>query len=205
MIYLPNFIYKHISPIISPVLVNIINSCVRQGVFPHKCKVARVFLLFKKGSKLLLVNYRPISILPFLSKMHRCADLNFIHFADDSTVFKTGNDVHHLCNVVNHELEKLDRWLCVNKLSLNVNKSAYTVFTNKDFTNQPNIIIRNSTVSFTNEIKFLGVTIDNKLPFNNHVSLVCNKIAKSIGILRKFCRSEMNSAKSKIFDFFFFA
>ena len=66
-----------------------------------------------------------------------------------------------------------------------MNKSAYTVFTNKDFTNHPNIIIRNSTVSFTNEIKFLGVTIDNKLSFNSHISSVCNKITKSIGILRK--------------------
>ena len=72
-------------------------------------------------------------------------------------------------------------------MSLNVSKSAYTVFTKKDFTNHPNIIIRkfNNTASFTNEIKVLGVTIDNKLSFNSHISSVCNKIAKSIGILRK--------------------
>ena len=52
-----------------------------------------------------------------------------IPFADDSTVFKTlktGNNVNHLCNDVNHKLVKLDRWLCANKLSLNVNKSAYS-------------------------------------------------------------------------------
>ena len=109
----------------------------------------------------------PLLFLLYINDMRRCADLNFIHFADDSTVFKTGNDVNHLCNDENHQLVKLDRWLCANKLPLNVNKSAYTVFTNKDFTNHPNIIIINSTVSFTNEIKFLGATIDNKLSFNH--------------------------------------
>ena len=129
--------------------------------------------------------FGPLLFLLYINDMHRCADLNFIHFADDSTVFKTGTDVNHLCNEVNHELVKLDRWIFVNKLSLNVNKSAHTNFTNKDFTNHPNIIIRNNTVFFTNEIKFLGVTIDNKLSFNSHISSVCNKIAKSICILHK--------------------
>ena len=47
--------------------------------------------------------------LLYINDMRRCADLNFIHFADENTVFKSGNDVNHLCNDVNHEQVKLDK------------------------------------------------------------------------------------------------
>ena len=68
---IPNFIYKHVCDIIAPapILVKLFNSSVRQGIFPNRFKLARVIPLFKSGSKLLLANYRPISLLPFLSKV----------------------------------------------------------------------------------------------------------------------------------------
>ena len=39
------------------------------GSFPDACKIARVKPLFKKGSKTDPSNYRPISLLPLLSKV----------------------------------------------------------------------------------------------------------------------------------------
>ena len=39
------------------------------GVFPDACKIAKVKLRFKKGSKTDPSNYRPISLLPLLSKV----------------------------------------------------------------------------------------------------------------------------------------
>ena len=66
---IPNFIYKHVCDIIAPILVKLFNSSVRQGIFPNRFKLARVIPLFKSGFKLLLANYRPISLLPFLSKV----------------------------------------------------------------------------------------------------------------------------------------
>ena len=66
---IPNFICKHVCDIIAPILVKLFNSSVRQGIFPNRFKLARVIPLFKSGSKLLLANYRTISLLPFLSKV----------------------------------------------------------------------------------------------------------------------------------------
>ena len=44
------------------------NYSILNGVFPHDWKIAKVIPLYKKGLKTMLDNYRPISILPAISK-----------------------------------------------------------------------------------------------------------------------------------------
>ena len=66
---IPNFIYKKIIPVVSPIIANMVNTSVSCGVFPSILKVARIFPLFKSGKKDNMSNYRPISNLSFLSKI----------------------------------------------------------------------------------------------------------------------------------------
>lgn len=58
-----------VSDLIAPVLVKLINLCFRVGVFPDCFKVGLIHPVFKKGEKNLASNFRPISILPILSKI----------------------------------------------------------------------------------------------------------------------------------------
>ena len=55
--------------VISPTISNIFNKCISDGVFPKSLKSAEVIPLFKKGDKTITSNYRPISLLPPLSKV----------------------------------------------------------------------------------------------------------------------------------------
>ena len=48
---------------------NLCNLSIRLSQFPEKCKIAILKPLFKKGSKLEAKNYRPISLLPLISKI----------------------------------------------------------------------------------------------------------------------------------------
>ena len=47
----------------------ICNLSIKLSTFPSDCKIAKLKLLFKKGSKTEPKNYRPISLLPLVSKV----------------------------------------------------------------------------------------------------------------------------------------
>ena len=57
------------APIIAKHLTSIINLSIKHGVFPTKSKIAKLKPLFKKGEKTEAKNYRPISLLPIISKV----------------------------------------------------------------------------------------------------------------------------------------
>ena len=56
--------------------------------------------------------------------------LKFILFADDTNIFCSGKDLQNLSCLITQELHKLRDWFAVNKLSLNVSKTNFMVFSN---------------------------------------------------------------------------
>ena len=73
---IPTFLLHKFSPNILIALSHIFNLSIAQGVYLDAFKTAKVIPILKKGSALVVNNYRPISLLPELSKilekiMHR--------------------------------------------------------------------------------------------------------------------------------------
>ena len=60
---------KVIDPVIIKPLTLLINQVLKTGTFPDKLKIAKVIPIFKKGDQSLFENYRPISLLPAISKV----------------------------------------------------------------------------------------------------------------------------------------
>ena len=60
---------KRIEELVVKPLSLIINQPLCTGIFPKKLKIAKVIPLFKKGDSHLFDNYRPISLLPAISKI----------------------------------------------------------------------------------------------------------------------------------------
>jgi hypothetical protein len=96
---------------------------------------------------------------------------------------------------MNTELIEIVKWLQCNKLSLNIDKTKFMIFSSKrrDFTAVENgVIINGNKVEKVSEIKFLGVVLDCKLSWSSHIQKIRNKIAKSIGVIcqaRKILKS----------------
>ena len=67
-------------------------------------------------------------------------NLNLRLFADDTNAFLEGSNILTLTTMVNVELEKLTNWIKANKLSLNLKKSKFMIFSSvrKQFHYIPN-------------------------------------------------------------------
>ena len=62
-------IIKIASPAISDSLTHIFNQAITLSLFPDEWKTARVIPLYKNGQRNVAGNYRPISVLPAISKI----------------------------------------------------------------------------------------------------------------------------------------
>ena len=63
-------------------------------------------------------------------------------------------------------------WFSVNRLSLNVAKTKYMLFTNCCINSNIDIEIYNKIIDRVYSSKFVGVLIDHKLNWKEHVSLI---------------------------------
>ena len=116
---------------------------------------------------------------------------NFITYADDTTLSSTLNNLKNTENIdagslINDELGKINEWLEINKLSLNINKSRYMLFhmPNKQV-NAPTLQISNTNITKVNEFNFLGLTLDTNLKWRKHSEITSNKCSRTIGVLNK--------------------
>ena len=109
-----------------------------------------------------------------------------ILYADDTNFFISGKNLDNLIQTANHEIEKIFDWLNVNKLSLNIQKTHYMIFhSRKNIKVNFDVLINNEIINKVECTKFLGVLIDSKLTWCNHISYLKRKISKGIGILCK--------------------
>ena len=96
-----------------------------------------------------------------------------------------GKDLKGLFSTANTELASLSEWLLANKLTLSIGQdkdTKFTLFANKQPTNLPKLSFQGQEVPFTTTIKYLGVHLDNKLTFKEHITKICEKTKKYVGI-----------------------
>ena len=129
----------------------------------------------------------PILFLLYINDIYRCsALLQFFLFADDTTILYSSKNIVELIDTVNKELLTLTDWFRANKLSLNVSKTNYIIFQNykTNFIN-PDVILDSKAITKVQSTKFLGVEIEYKLTWKDHIQIVEKKISFAIFIIKK--------------------
>ena len=110
-----------------------VNSSIKQGIFPSELKIAKVFLIFKAGDEQLITNYRPISVLNFFSKIFEKVEANYIvDFLESNTIlyehqygFRKGHSTNHaVITLVERVAKTLDTGKIVVGVYLDIRKAV---------------------------------------------------------------------------------
>ena len=112
--------------------------------------------------------------------------LNFLMYADDTTIYFNLEDFDNLTKEtdINRELEKVNIWLKLNKLSLNTQKTKLMLFHRKQkHLDEINVVINGIEIEHVPSFNFLGIMLDENLSWKSHIEMVGNKIPKVTGIL----------------------
>ena len=110
---------------------------------------------------------------------------NLILFADDTNMFYCNNDINELIRQTIAEMNKLNVWFSVNRLSLNIAKTNYIIFGNRALKTSLSVRINKVTINRVEATNFLGVLIDDKLTWKHHISLLKSKLSKCCAVMYK--------------------
>ena len=129
----------------------------------------------------------PLLLLLYINHLASVCQYTFpILFADDSNLFISGNDADLIMKTLNTELKEIALWLKANKISLNIMKTHFMIFSSK---NKPhpnlNINIDGEIINETSKTKFLGVIIDKKLLWKDHILYISGKLARGACVILK--------------------
>ena len=122
--------------VIAPSLTYIINSSLKLGKFPSHWKCAKVTALFKQGDRTIMDNYRPISVLPTVSKViEKAAHIQLYAFLESHHLlvtnqfgFRRGRSTPlALTQFTDEMLTKLDNGLLNGVIFLDLKKAFDTV------------------------------------------------------------------------------
>ena len=115
--------------------------------------------------------------LPKCLKKSKC-----ILFADDTTVYLTGENIKSLHKIMNNELQALSNWFKVNKLSLNTGKTTYLLFSGgrKRADSPDKLFIGMNELKRSEMTKFLGIVIDEKLSWEAQISSCHKKVSSGV-------------------------
>ena len=127
-------------------------------------------------------------------------------FADDTSLFSIVYDINASTHDLNNDLEIISDWAHQWKMSFNPDPSKQAqevIFSRKKKKrNHPEISFNNSPVVQSSFQKHLGMILDDKLNFLEHLQSIMNKINKTIGLLRKLQHYLPRSALITIYKSF---
>ena len=108
-------------------------------------------------------------------------------YADDTTIYFNLNDFPLINREIeiNSELEKVNTWLKLNKLRINVNKSKCMFFQKRRSITPLKFSMNNRAIDVVYNFNYLGIMLDANMSWKSHIAMVSNKLSRINGILHR--------------------
>ena len=125
--------------------------------------------------------------------LYRVTESELHNFADDNTISSTDFSVEKLLKTLERESQ-----------SVNADKFQ-AIIVNSDMCNQYTLNIDGNQVTSEKSVKLLGINIDNKLSFDEHVSSLCKKASNQLDTKSRLHRYLRFKEKGVLINSFIYA
>ena len=102
--------------------------------------------------------------------------IDIASYADDTTPYVCLKDIDLIIEKLEVKANEIFQWFNENAMKANTDKCHLLITTNEE----RYISIGGEKIQNSKSGKLLGVTIDNKLTFTEHVNEICDKLVKSL-------------------------
>ena len=148
----------------------------------------------------------PLLFLLYINDLNVCINNSKVyHFADDTNLLHINSTYKKLQKYLNKDLKNLCSWLLANKISLNCTKTELIYFRkpNNVIPNQIKIKLNGKKLIPTDNIKYLGIYLDDTLSGKAQYNELSKKLYRSNSMLAK-CRDYVpaNELKSIYYAIF---
>ena len=111
----------------------------------------------------------------------------FLMYADDTTIYFNLEDfpIENREVLINNELEKVNKWLKLNKLAVNVDKTKSMLFHKRRPITPIQFSMNNRIIDVVQYFNYLGIMLDADMSWKTHVAMVRNKLSRINGILHR--------------------
>ena len=110
---------------------------------------------------------------------------NLHGFADDNTLSTVSNTIEGILNLLSNDANIATDWLANNDMIANPSKFQLILPSKSKVIPQVSLKVKDKTITNTNEVEILGITIDEHLKFDTHIS---NLIQNASGQLHSMYR-----------------
>ena len=108
-------------------------------------------------------------------------NINITNFADDTTPYEIDKSVEALIEKLTDDVTVLNMWF-ENNYMKSIDDKCKLIITKE---NAPSVRIGNYIITCSNSVKLLGVTIDSKLNFKEHLTNICEKVSNKLHALAR--------------------
>ena len=131
------------------------------------------------------------------------SDINIYNYADDNCISFAGNSIDVIEDTLNKEIISLMEWFRKNSLAANPAKfQTMLVKSNSIKDTELNVTADNVSLPSSDTMKVLGIDIDARLTFDDHVSNMCIKAGKQLNALQRLKGSLDQDSRMAIYKSF---
>ena len=126
-------------------------------------------------------------------------ETDFSSYANDNTAYRTGDTIEEVIKLLERDSKMFFKWFSDNQMKANINK-CHLLVNRKD----EDVITLGETEIKNNEYeKLLGIKVDTKLNFNEHLNNIISKVSRKVNALSRAVPYMRVSKRKILLNWFF--